>query len=244
MAEDSGFRVDRLGSIDARTGGKGVDRIFTILDYPWIAIWMSPRETIRKIVNRDPTHQVIMLAALAGALVMLNSLLSAALGFTPTPLPKNLVAYLPTLTFASPFIGAAFGVLGLYLTSFMMDWAGRVLGGVGNAVAVRAAVAWSEVPQICLSIVMLLILLGTGVWKALDLSMPDPNAAAEAAAAAANPFTLTRGIEAIISIWSFILMLHCVAEVHRFSAWRALGAFVLPGLIFAAIVIVVKVAMV
>ena len=27
---------------------------------------MSPRETIRKIVNRDPTHQVIMLAALAG----------------------------------------------------------------------------------------------------------------------------------------------------------------------------------
>ena len=187
MAEDSGFRVDRLGSIDARTGGKGVDRIFTILDYPWIAIWMSPRETIRKIVNRDPTHQVIMLAALAGALVMLNSLLSAALGFTPTPLPKNLVAYLPILTFASPFIGAAFGVLGLYLTSFMMDWTGRVLGGVGNAVTVRAAVAWSEVPQICLSIVMLLILLGTGVWKALDLSMPDPNAAAEAAAACGEP---------------------------------------------------------
>ena len=59
-----------------------------------------------------------------------------------------------------------------------MDWAGRVLGGVGNAVTVRAAVAWSQVPQICLSIVMLLILLGTGVWKALDLSMPDPNAAA------------------------------------------------------------------
>ena len=65
-----------------------------------------------------------------------------------------------------------------------------------------------------------------------------------AAAAAANPFTLTRGIEAIISIWSFILMLHCVAEVHRFSAWRAFGAFVLPGSIFTGIVIVVKVAMV
>jgi len=54
MAENSGFRVDRLGSIDARTGGKA-DHIFTILDYPWVAIWMSPRETIMKIVNRDPT---------------------------------------------------------------------------------------------------------------------------------------------------------------------------------------------
>jgi signal peptidase I len=242
MADNSGFRVDRLGRVDARSG-KGVDRIFTVLDHPWIAIWMSPRETIEKIVNRDPTNQVIMLGALAGALVMLDSLLGAALGFIPAPLPAALVPYLPILTFASPFLGAVFGVLGLYLTSFMMDWSGRALGGVGNAVTVRAAVAWSEVPQICLSVVMLLILLGTGVWQALVPSMPDPNAAAAAAAAAANPFTLTRGVEAIISLWSFILMLHCVGAVHRFSAWRALGAFLLPGAIFAGIAIVVKVAM-
>src|SRR6202162_311608 len=149
MAEDSGFRVDRLGSIDARTGGKGVDRIFTILDYPWIAIWMSPRETIRKIVNRDPTHQVIMLGALAGALAMINSLLGAALGFMPTPLPASLVRELPLLTFASTFLGAAFGIAGLYISAFVFEWSGRVLGGAGTSQTVRAAVAWSEVPQIC-----------------------------------------------------------------------------------------------
>jgi len=239
MADNSGFRVDRLGSVDVRTGAK-VDRLVTILDYPWIAIWMSPRETIKKIVDRDPNYQVIMIGALSGSLVMLNSMLSAALGFTPTPLPALLVPYLPILTFASPFIGAAFGLVGLYMTAFMMDWSGRALGGVGSALTVRAAVAWSEVPQICLSVVMLLILLGTGVWQALIPSLPDPNGIA---AAAANPFTLTRGVEAIISIWSFILMLHCVGAVHRFSAWRALGAFVLPGAIFAGIVIVIKIAM-
>jgi hypothetical protein len=242
MADNSGFRVDKLGSVDVRNGA-GVDRLVTILDYPWIAIWMSPRETIKKIVDRDPTHQVIMLGALSGALVMLNSLLSAALGFTPTPLPAPLVPYLPILTFASPFIGAVFGIVGLYATAFVMDWAGRVLGGVGNAVTVRAAVAWSEVPQICLAVAMLLILLGTGVWQALVPSLPDPNAAAAAAAAAANPFTVTRGIEAIISIWSFILMLHCVGAVHRFSAWRALAAFLLPGAALVVIAIVVKIAM-
>lgn len=242
MADNSGFRVDRLGSVDVRTGARG-DRLVTILDYPWIAIWMSPRETIKKIVDRDPTHQVIMLGALSGALVMLNTMLSAALGFTPTPLPAALVPYLPILTFASPFIGAAFGIAGLYATAFVIDWTGRALGGVGNSVTVRAAVAWSEVPQICLAVAMLLILLGTGVWQALIPSLPDPNAAAVAAAAAANPFTVTRGIEAIISIWSFILMLHCVGAVHRFSAWRALGAFLLPGAALAAVAIVVKIAM-
>jgi hypothetical protein len=87
---------------------------------------------------------------------------------------------------------------------------------------------------------MLLILLGVGLWQAFVPTLPDPNAAA---AAAANPLTLTRGVESIISIWSFIVMLHCVGEVHRFSAWRALGAFLLPGALFIGIAIVVKIAL-
>lgn len=238
MADNSGFRVDRLGSFDARTGGTGVDRIFTILDYPWIAIWMSPRETIRKIVNRNPTHQVLMLGALSGGLAMLNFFLCAALNFNVLPPPARLVPYLPMLTLASPFLGAALGVLALYINAFLIDWSGRALGGAGNAVTVRAAVAWSSVPTICFSAVMLLILLGSGTWNALGLSMPDPNAVAEAAAAAKNPFTVTRGVEALISIWSFTLMLNGVAEVHRFSIWRALGAAVLPTIILGGIAFV------
>jgi hypothetical protein len=236
MVDNSGFRVDRISQGDVKLGGN-VDRLVTILDYPWIAIWMSPRETIKKIVNRDPTHQVIMLGALAGALATINSLLSAALGFTPIPLPAQLVPYLPLLTFASPFLGAAFGIAGLYMSAFVFEWSGRVLGGTGTSQTVRAAVAWSEVPQICLAIVLLLILLGTGVWQAIVPSIPNPNAAP------AGPFTLTRGVEAIISIWSFIVFLHCFAQVHGFSAWRALGAVLLPSAAFLAIAVVVKAAL-
>ena len=237
MADNPGFRVDRLGTVDARLGDKGVDRIFTILDYPWIAIWMSPRETIKKIVSRDPTSQVIMLGALAGGLSLTNFFLAMALS-PVAPAHSQLNAYLPIVTLASPFLGAAIGVLTLYINAFLLDWSGRTLGGAGNAVTVRAAVAWSSVPIICLSAVTLLLLLGTGTWNALGLSMPDPNAAAEAVAAAKNPFTVTRGIEAIISIWSFILMLNGVAEVHRFSLWRALGAAVLPSVILGGITFV------
>jgi len=171
---------------------------------------------------------------------MLNFFLAAALNFTPTPLPARLVPYLPILTLASPFLGAAFGLLGLYIGAFLMDWSGRALGGKGNAVTVRAAVAWSVVPLICFSAAMLLVLLGFGVWLTFIPTLPDPNAAT---GAAANQFTLTRGVEAIILIWWSILMLHCVAQVHRFSAWRALGAFLLPGALFIGIAIVVKIAM-
>ena len=135
---------------------------------------MSPRETIKKVVNRDPTHQVIMLGALAGSLAMLNFFLCAALGFTPTPPPARPLPYLPILTLASPFLGAAFGLLGLYIGAFLMDWSGRALGGVGNAVTVRAAVAWSQVPQICFAAVMLLILLGTGFGRRWCPRCPTP----------------------------------------------------------------------
>ena len=108
------------------------------------------------------------------------------------------------------------------------------------ALTVRAAVAWAGIPQICLSIVTLLILLGTGVWEALVTSMSAPNSLS---VATASPFTLANWVEAIISVWSFILMLQCVGEVHRFSAWRALAAFLVPGVILGAVAIVLKIAL-
>jgi len=181
-----------------------------------------------------------MLGALAAGLATLNSMLGTALGFGSTPMPASAVPYLPILILVSPFLGAAFGILGLYTTAIVMDWSGRALGGVGNAITVRAALAWSGVPQICLSVVTLLMTVGSGISQTLMPSMPAANGSA---GAAASPFTLMNGLEAIISVWSFILMLQCVGEVHRFSAWRALGAFVLPGVILSAIAILIKMAL-
>ena len=128
MAENSGFRVDRLGSVDARTGGK-VNRHVSDPGLSIDSNMDEPAGDNNKIVNRDPPHQVIMLGALAGGLSMLNFFLAAALDFTPTPLPARLVPYLPILTLASPFLGAAFGLLGLYIGAFLIDWSGRALGG-------------------------------------------------------------------------------------------------------------------
>lgn len=210
-----------------------VDALITVLENPWISIWMSPRETIRKIVDRDPTHEVAMLAGLAGGLAMLNSALGASLGVTSKALPAWLVPYLPIWTFLSPFIGAAVGIALLYLFAFVFVWTGRALGGVANWREVCAANAWAEVPQICLAIVTLGILLATGVSQALFPSLPPADPAA--AARATRHFTAGEGVAAIVSIWSFIIFLHTLGEVHRFSAWRALGAFMLVVVVLGAL---------
>jgi hypothetical protein len=185
---------------------------------------------------------VITLAALAGGLAMLNSALGASLGVAPVVLPAWLVPYLPIWTFLSPFVGAGIGIAAVYVGGFLFQWAGRALGGVANSREVRAATAWAQVPQICFAVVTLGILLVTGVEQALFPSLPpaDPNAAAEAA----KHFTAGKGIAAIISLWSFIIFLHALAEVHGFSAWRALGAFVLVVAVFVVLALGVRTALI
>ncbi len=202
-----------------------IDRLMAILDHPWIAIWMSPRETMRRIVNRDPGHQIIIIAAAAGGLATLDLALSAALGVGPSLLPPALVPYLPVWTFLSAFIGAGLGIVAIYVGGSLFQWAGYFMGGVGDAREVRAATAWALVPQIWFAVVILALLLATGVLQALYQALPpaDPGDAL----AAAKGFTVERGAATIIGVWSFIVFLHCLGEVHRFSAWRSLGAFLL-----------------
>lgn len=45
--------------------------------------------------------------------------------------------------------------------------------------------------------------------------------------------------EFVISIWWFVVFLKCIGEVHTFSAWKALGASLLAGLVLVGPVLLV-----
>ncbi len=219
-----------------------VDALIAVLQNPWVGMWMNPRETIRRIVDHDPTRHVMILGALAGGLALLNMALAASIGTPPVPLPAWVVPYLPISAFLSPFVGGALGIAAVYVSGLLFTWAGRALGGVGTAREVRAAAAWSEVPQITFAIVMLGVLLVTGVGQALFPSLPpaDPNVAARAA----RQFTPAKGVAALISLWSLVVFLHALAEVHGFSSWHALGSFILVLAGFALLALGVHAAMI
>jgi hypothetical protein len=42
-------------------------------------------------------------------------------------------------------------------------------------------------------------------------------------------------VDSIAGIWIFVISLKCIGEVHRFSAWRALGAIVVGFLAMVAV---------
>ncbi|MFH0881547.1 MAG: YIP1 family protein [bacterium] len=118
----------------------------------------APRSTIRWILNHDPNYGVAMIAILAGITSALRS--SILHGLHPLPdlvghsdLLDEVIAYgigpsaglfLSTVTIA--LYGALLGIVLIWVGSFFLRVIGRIFGGKGRYIEVRAALAWAFVP--------------------------------------------------------------------------------------------------
>ncbi len=175
-----------------------------VIGNPWATIWTRPRATIRRIVETDVHYQVTFLAIISGALIWLERRWSN---------PSTAAAF-PMLVVIAVIVGAIAGIVELYVNGALLKWAGAALGGVGSYPEVRAALAWSRVPVIvAVAIGVLAILFGTD----------GPMLGGEVTGSGASLLLL----HGALVTWGFIVMLKCIGEVHRFSAWRALGSILL-----------------
>jgi len=184
---------------------------------PFLTIWTEPRATIRRIVDTDPTRYVIALAAVGPAMNALAAQWSKALSNN-----ANLSVLWPVWVVVSVVIQAALGVVFLYIFGALFKWSGSLLGGVASRLEVRCALAWSQVPAIAAESVLLIAVLS-------GVPMPQPTPAGFPHIDPA--FYKVLLIEGVFGIWGFIVSLKCMAEVHRFSAWRAFVAILIPPLI-------------
>ena len=185
---------------------------------PFFTIWTEPRATIRRIVDTEPTRNVIALAAVGPAISALAGQWSKALSNN-----ANLSVLWPLWVVASVVFQAAFGVLFLFIFSAIFKWSGGLLGGVATRVEVRAALAWSQVPGIAAATVLLLAVL-------MGIPIPVPTTPG-AFPAIAPAFYKVMVVESVLAVWGLIVSLKCIGEVHRFSAWRALVAVLIPPVI-------------
>jgi len=173
---------------------------------PWATIWTRPRATIRRIVETDVHYQVMFLAILSGAIVWLERRWSQ---------PATTGAY-PLIVVAAVIVGAIAGIVELYFNGMLLKWSGSVLGGIGNYAEVRAAIAWSRVP--------IIVAMAIGIASILLSDEGPPSALGDEIPGSGAAVVILQGL---FAIWGFIVMLKCLGEVHRFSAWRALGSMML-----------------
>ncbi|MGA7870039.1 MAG: YIP1 family protein [Candidatus Binatus sp.] len=187
---------------------------------PFFTIWTEPRATIRRIVETDPTRNVVALAAAGPAINALATQWSKAMSNT-----ANLSVLWPLWVAVDVAVQAAVGVIGLFIGAVILRWSGGLLGGVASRVEVRAAMAWAQIPGIAATIVLLIAVL---------LGVPTPQTTAGTLPHIDPAFYKIMVVEGVLGIWGAIVGLKCIGEVHRFSAWRTLAAALIPGLIAVA----------
>jgi len=189
---------------------------------PWLSIWTEPRKTIRSIVSADPKFRFLLLSAIYGLPLAFNLVQSFALT-NVIPLWAILIGSLVVCTFL--------GVVGISLSAWLLQFTGRWIGGKANYQTVRAAVAWSNVPNVVTILMwaVLLVVFGEQVFNS-NFSQ------GQFIGYQAGILFLVMLVETIISVWSFIILLNALAEVQGFSVWRAILNVVIP---FAAILAIV-----
>lgn len=189
---------------------------------PWTQIWISPREVIRKIVEFNPKFRFFILSAIYGFPVLLSAAQNLSLAET---LP--LVGIVSIAIVLSVFVG----IIGFAISSALLFWAGKWIGGSATYLELRAAVSWGNVPNIVSVLMWILLIANFGnVLFLSDFSqMTFPR---YQVAILFFAFTL----QTVVAIWSFIVTLKTISEVQGFSIWKALLNFMI---VFVMVVLVI-----
>lgn len=189
---------------------------------PWIKMWTKPRETVRAIVQSNPKFRIFWLAGLYGFPLVLHLAQSSSL--------SESIA-VPIILVLALLLSVPIGMISFTISSALVLWVGKLLKGQGNFLNIRAAIAWSNVTNIgtVLTWFFLMGAFGAQLFFRGFAEMPFRGVAA----IYANSAFL---VQAILSIWSFVLLVRGLQEVQKYSVWRAIVNIVLPFVIVTVLV--------
>lgn len=202
---------------------------------PWVSMWMRPRQTVRQMLNTEPTKYVLLLAALGGVSSAMDEVTEACIG-EDLPFRIGVLA-------GCAIVGAIFGVVWLYVYGWATGLVGRWLDGVGTATELRTAIAWSQIPSIWL------LPINFGFAAAVAILGPENMFAGMAEAVQAEggfdismfpPWILALAAGGIIiGLWQIVITCQSVGEAHQFSSGKGFVTLLLSGLMLGGIVILI-----
>jgi signal peptidase I len=187
---------------------------------PWLSVWLSPGDTIERVLATEPKRNLWVLAAISAASLVIMTLVGE--GLTTALLDWRLLTGVGV-------IAVAIGIVGLYLNGLFFSWSGRILGGRALPAQMRAVFAWGMAP-LCVTLV---IYLATITCLRLFAGR-DPNNATSAAVV-----TGLSVIGVVTYIWLIIAMLIMLKRVQGFGWWRAIFNFAIGSclaLLFSALI--------
>jgi hypothetical protein len=186
---------------------------------PWLSMWTKPRETIRWIVKTNPNMHIWWLAGFYGLPLLLRFAQGLSLG-------QDLSIFL--ILIVSVIFAAPVGMLGFVVMSALVYWMGKWLGGAGNYASIRAAIAWSKMPNVVVSFLWLILMGLFGAQVFFETFPLSPFTGASYVI-----FSAVTLIHTVLIVWSFVLLFRALAEVQKYSVWKAIINVVLPFVVVA-----------
>ena len=189
----------------------------------WLSVWLQPRKTVRHIIENRPKYYVLLLAILGGIAEVNLYVLD----------PAAEAGYLNfSLAIVIAVLGILYGMIGLYLFSWVYGRLGRLFGSSVKDVEVRAAVAWTKFPVWIVSVVSLVLTLnGYNI-----LLFPGVDNTVEASTRLVVIGSL---VMFALLLWFVILRIHALGEVMRLSAWKTLFVSMIPWVAVAFVIILI-----
>ena len=191
---------------------------------PFISIWTSPRDTIRRIVEHDPEHKVLLITCLAGIANLLGEYSSKSMGDRYE---------VTTLLILSVILGPIFGVIGLYVGAWLIRLTGKWVGGKASLEHLRTSIAWANVPMIMVLVLFIpeFLIYGPDLFTTEMYSVISSDAMYYS-------FMGFMLLEFTLAVWSLVILIKGVAQVQGFSSWVALGNLLLTLVVLIAIIVV------
>jgi signal peptidase I len=184
-------------------------------------VWLSPRDTIERIVASNPRRHVLLLAALGGMSSVLSWTIDA--GSRIELVDWRMLAIIA-------LSGSVLGVAGLYITGLIFRWCGQIMGGQASAGAMRAVLAWGNAPRVIGLAICLIALIAMKLAGGADASQ---------SASRALQITL-QVIVGALALWSLIAMMLMLGRVQRFGFWRTISSAVLAALLLVLFALLIR----
>ncbi|BAU47450.1 hypothetical protein SVA_0871 [Sulfurifustis variabilis] len=186
---------------------------FAFAPSPWLAIWLSPRATVRRLLDGPPRHREHILGTLFA--------ISDALGIAVL---RNWGDGLDLEVILLIAVGLAPVRMVFYLYMYpALAWlTGRWLGGQASLRDIRIATAWSFVPALGAAL----------LWIPEIALFGDELFMSEHPTIEGSPW-LTGALYAFVALevvglaWFGVVFLAALAEAQRFAVWRAVASVAL-----------------
>ncbi len=162
-----------------------------------LSVWFRPADTLDAVLPSTSGRQIFVLAILSGISISMGQV---ALHANPADL------FHPDVFASLVVIGAPAGLLNVYLAALVFYWTARCFGGTAPQRAVRATVAWSNIPIIACLLPTLAAALTTGSRAGL---------------------AILGGLAMILVIWFYTTAVLMLKRLEKFGTGRALATVIL-----------------